>query len=161
MTCVFCSSVGWYGGDVVLVGEPSQDLFAAYPVVGEIDRFRWLSVGLGRGELSEGTVRPGSVVMRQVFGQRLAQMMLIDDQQPVQELPAQGAEAPHGQSYGSQPASPLRRLFRPVSKPQMGNSATRSPQGEVAFGQVVRCPGTCPGPAGQFSRSPLEAHAGR
>jgi hypothetical protein len=36
-------------------------------------------------------VRPGAVVMPQVLGQHLAQMMmLIDDQQPVQELPAQG-----------------------------------------------------------------------
>jgi hypothetical protein len=69
-------------------------LFAAYPVVGEVDRFRWQGAGLGRGELSEGTVRPGCAVMRQVFGQRPAQMMLIDDQQPVQELPAQGADHP-------------------------------------------------------------------
>ena len=76
------------------MGEAPQDLFAAYRVVGEIDWFRWLGAGLGRGELSEGTVRPGSVVMRQVFGQRPAQMMLIDDQQPVQELPAQGADHP-------------------------------------------------------------------
>jgi hypothetical protein len=27
--------------------------------------------------------------------------------------------------------------------------------------QVVRCPDTCPGPARQFSRSPLEGHPGR
>jgi len=32
--------------------------------------------------------------MRQVFGQHPAQMVLIDDQQPVQELPAQGADHP-------------------------------------------------------------------
>jgi hypothetical protein len=30
--------------------------------------------------------------MPQVFGQHLAQMVLIDDQQPVQELAAQGAD---------------------------------------------------------------------
>ena len=35
------------------------------------------------------------------------------------------------------------------------------PQGEVALGQVVRYPGTCRGPAGQFSGSRPEAHAGR
>jgi hypothetical protein len=49
--------------------------------------------GLGRGELSEGTV-PGSVVMPQVFGQRPAQMMLIDDQQLVEELQSQGPDHP-------------------------------------------------------------------
>jgi hypothetical protein len=47
----------------------------------------------------------------------------------------------------------------------MGASAVRHldafTAGEVALGQVVRSPGTCPGPAGQFSGSPLGAHAGR
>ena len=32
--------------------------------------------------------------------------------------------------------------------------------GEVALGQVVRYPGTCRGPAGQFSGRRPEAHAG-
>jgi hypothetical protein len=50
--------------------------------------------------------------------------------------------------------------FAQVSKPQMRNSAT-PPAGEVALGQVVRSPGTCPGPAGQFSGSRPEAHVGR
>ncbi len=43
------------------MGEPTEDLFPADPVVSEIDRFRWPGVGLGRGELAEGTVRPGRV----------------------------------------------------------------------------------------------------
>jgi hypothetical protein len=78
------------GGDLVLVRESAEDLFSADPVLGEVD-LRWPGVSLGRGELAEGTVRPGAVVMPQVLGQHLAQMMmLIDDQQPVQELPAQG-----------------------------------------------------------------------
>jgi hypothetical protein len=34
---------------------------------------------LGRCELAEGTVRPGSVVVLKVFGQQLSQVVLIDD----------------------------------------------------------------------------------
>ena len=36
-------------------------------------------------------MRPDGVVVLQVLGQHLSQMALIDDQQPVQELAAQGA----------------------------------------------------------------------
>jgi hypothetical protein len=70
------------------VGESPEDLFPADPVAGEVDRSRWPGAGLGWGELSEGTVRPGGVVVLQVLGQHSAQMMLIDDQQPVEEFPA-------------------------------------------------------------------------
>jgi hypothetical protein len=76
------------------VGESPEYLFPADPVVGEVDRFRWPGVGLSRSELAEGTVWPGGVVVPQVFGQHLAQVVLIDDQQPVEELPAQGADDP-------------------------------------------------------------------
>ena len=41
---------------------------------------------MGRCVLAEGTVRPGSVVVSQVLGQHLAQMVLIDDQQLVEEF---------------------------------------------------------------------------
>ncbi len=58
----------------------------------EVDRFGRPSAGLGRGELAEGTVRPGSIVVLQVLGQHPAQMVLIDDQHPVEQFPAQGAE---------------------------------------------------------------------
>jgi hypothetical protein len=64
------------------------------PVVGEVDRFGWPGTGLGWGELAEGTVRPGGVVMPQVLGQRPAQMMIIDDQQLVEELPPKGPDHP-------------------------------------------------------------------
>src|ERR1017187_5377663 len=79
------------GGDLVFVYESAEDLFPADPVLGEVD-LRWPGVGLSRCELAEGTVRPGGVVMPQVFGQSLPQMMLIDDQHPVQEFPAQGTD---------------------------------------------------------------------
>jgi hypothetical protein len=66
------------------VGESAGDLFPADRVLSEVDRLRWLGVGLSRCELAEGTVRPGGVVMRQVFGQHPAQLVLIDDQQPAE-----------------------------------------------------------------------------
>ena len=53
------------------MGESAEDLLPADPVVGEVDRFGWPGAGLGWGELSEGTVRPGGgVVVLQVLGQR-------------------------------------------------------------------------------------------
>jgi hypothetical protein len=42
----------------------------------------WLELG----ELAEGAVRPGGVVVPQVLGQHLSHMVLVDDQQPVEEL---------------------------------------------------------------------------
>ena len=76
--------MGLSGGDLVLVCEPAEDLFPADPVLGEVD-LRWPGAGLGRGELAKRTVRPGCVVVAQVFGQHPAQVVLIDDQQPVEE----------------------------------------------------------------------------
>jgi hypothetical protein len=68
------------------VGESAEDLFLADPVLGEVDRLRRRGVSMGRCVLAEGTVRPGSVVVSQVLGQHLAQMVLIDDQQLVEEF---------------------------------------------------------------------------
>src|ERR1035441_5054364 len=78
-------------GDLVLVCESAEDLFSADPVLSQVD-LRWPGVGLSGCELAEGTVRPGAVVMPKVFGQHLAQMMLIDDQQPAGKLPVQGTD---------------------------------------------------------------------
>ena len=44
--------------------------------------------------LAEGAVRPGSIIVPQVFGQRPSQVVLVDDQDPVQELAAKGADDP-------------------------------------------------------------------
>ena len=63
--------------------EPAEDLFSADPVLGEVD-LRWPGVSLSWCELAEGTVRPGGVVVLQLFGQNLAQVVLIDDQHPVE-----------------------------------------------------------------------------
>ena len=59
-------------------------------MLGEVDRIGRLGTGLGRGELAEGTVWPGGVVVLKVFGQHLSQVVLVDDQRPVEEFPAQG-----------------------------------------------------------------------
>jgi hypothetical protein len=45
-------------------------------------------------ELVGATVRPGGVVVLKVLGQHPAQVVLIDDQQPVEELAAQAADDP-------------------------------------------------------------------
>ena len=71
--------------------EPAEDLFPADPVLGEVD-LRWPGGSLSRCELAKGTVRPGRVVVPQVFGQHLAQVVLIDDQQPVEEVPGAGCQ---------------------------------------------------------------------
>ena len=78
---------------MVLVGESAEDLFSADPVLGEVD-LRWPRVSFSGCELAEGTVRPASVVVQQVFGQHPAQTALIDDQRSVEELAAEGADDP-------------------------------------------------------------------
>ena len=75
---------------------------------GEIDRFGWLGVGLSRYELPEGTVRPAGVVVPQVLGENLPQVVLIDDQQPVEDLPAQSADDPFADRVAP------RRQLRPI-----------------------------------------------
>ena len=70
------------------MGEPSEDLLPTDPLLGEVDRFGWPGVGLSRRERAKGTVRrrQGCVVVPQVLGQHLAQVVLVDNQQPVEEL---------------------------------------------------------------------------
>ena len=87
LTCGFSLRPGLSAGDVVLAREPAEDLFSADLVLAGVD-LSWPGVSLCRCELTEGTVRPGGVVVLQVFGQHPAQVVLIDDKQPVQGLPA-------------------------------------------------------------------------
>jgi hypothetical protein len=100
------------------VGESAEDLLPADPVVGEVDRYGWPTAGLGWGELSKGTLRPSGVVVLQILGQRPAQMVLIDDQQLVQELPPQGPDHPFADRVRS------GRLRRAAENP---DSTARSP----------------------------------
>ena len=71
VTCFFSQHVGPSDSDLVLVRESAEDLFSADPVPGQVD-LRRPGVSLSRGELAEGTVRPGGVVMLKVFGQHPA-----------------------------------------------------------------------------------------
>lgn len=77
--------------DLIFVRESAEDLFSADPVFGEID-LRWPGVSLSRCELAKGTVRPGCVVVHHVPGQHPSQVVLIEDQHLVEELPAEGAD---------------------------------------------------------------------
>jgi hypothetical protein len=58
------------------------------PVLGEVD-LRWPGVSLSRRQLAQGAMWPGCAVVGQVLGQQLAQVVLADDEQPVEELAAQ------------------------------------------------------------------------
>ena len=80
-------------GDLILVRETAEDPLPADPVLCEVD-LRRPGVGLSRWHLAQGAVRPGCVVVDQVFGQCPAQVMLVDDQQLVEEFAAQGADHP-------------------------------------------------------------------
>ena len=60
-------------------------------MLGEVDWIGPLGIGLGRGELAEGAVRPSRVAVLKILGQHLSQVVLVDDQQPAGEFPAQGA----------------------------------------------------------------------
>jgi hypothetical protein len=55
------------GGDLVFVGESTEDLFPADSMLGEVD-LRWPGVSLSRCELAEGAVRAGGVVVPQILG---------------------------------------------------------------------------------------------
>jgi hypothetical protein len=90
----FGVSCGQLRSDVVLMGESAEDLFPVDPVLGQVDRLGWAGLCLSRGELAEGAMRPGRVVVHQVLSQHPAQVVLVDDQQPVEEFPAQGADDP-------------------------------------------------------------------
>ena len=54
------------------MGESAEDLLAADPALGEVDRLGRTGACLSRGELAEATVRPGGVAVLQVLGQHLA-----------------------------------------------------------------------------------------
>ena len=47
----FGCPAGRLRSDVMLVGEPAEDLLAADLVLGEVDRFWWTGSGLSWGEL--------------------------------------------------------------------------------------------------------------
>lgn len=81
------------GGDVVLVDEAAKDLFSVDSMLSEVD-LRWPSMSLSRRQLVQGAMWPGCVVAGQVFGQYLAQLVLVDNQHAVEQLAAQGSDHP-------------------------------------------------------------------
>jgi hypothetical protein len=95
-------------------------------------------VCLSRWELAEGTVRPGSVVVQQVFGQHLAQVVLVDVQKCRSVVPP----------FPGQPPPDLRCTGR-------GN-----PQASGEFDPCPRRGGRpCTTPRGRALRCPREVHA--
>ena len=129
------------GGDLVLVRESAGDLFPADPVLSEID-LRWPGVSLSRCELAEGTVRPAGVVVQQVLGQHPAQMMLIDDQQPVQDLPAQGAMIGSQIAFALGACGGLARILMPSAVNTASKESVNWPPRSVSrnLTEAARCP---------------------
>ena len=80
-------------GSVVLAGEAAEDQFPADPVLGKVDRRRPVADLRGR-QLAERAMRSAGVVVPQVFSQSLAQVMFVQNQEPVEQLAAQGADHP-------------------------------------------------------------------
>jgi hypothetical protein len=58
--------------DVVLAGESAEDRSAAHLVVGKVDHWWGLGLGLGRGELRQRPVWPCGIEMVQVDREDLA-----------------------------------------------------------------------------------------
>ena len=52
--------------DLILAGEPVEDRSAANLIVGQVDHWWWLGLGLGRCELPEPPVWPRGVEMVQI-----------------------------------------------------------------------------------------------
>jgi len=109
----FGLSCGQLGSYVLLVGESAEDLFPVDPMLGEVDRLgragRCLSWGWG--QLAEGVMRPGRVAVHQALGQHPAQVLLVDDQQPAEEFPAQGADGRFADRVRSGACGALARVL--------------------------------------------------
>jgi hypothetical protein len=93
--------------NLALVRQAAEDLFSADLVLGEVD-LRRAAVCLRRCQLIKRTMRSSGVVVPQVLGQYLAQVVLADDQQPVEDLAAQGADHPFADGIGP------RRQLHPI-----------------------------------------------
>ena len=111
VSCAFSYQRGLSCGDLVLVDESAEDLFPADLVLGEVDRLWWPGLSLSGCELAERAVRPGRVVVPQVLNQQPAQVVFMDDQQPAEDLAAQGTDDPFADRVRS------RRLRRADENP--------------------------------------------
>jgi hypothetical protein len=77
--------------DVVLVGESAENRSAAHLVIGEVNHWWGLGFALGRCELSEGSVWPRVIEVVQIDREDPVQVAFVDDQDPVEQLTAQGS----------------------------------------------------------------------
>ena len=144
------------GGDLVLVCESAEDLFPSDPVLGQVD-LRWPGVSLSRGELAEGTVRPGCVVVQQVLSQHLAQVVLINDQQPVEDLPAQGTDHPFADRFALGACGGLVRILVPSGWSTASEESVNWPARSLI--RNVTDAARWPGPSGSYG--PLVSSRGR
>ena len=76
-----------------LAGEPAEDRSAANLVVDQVDHLWGLGFGLGRCELSKCPVGSADVEVLEADGQDVTQVLFIDDEDPVEQLPAQGVRS--------------------------------------------------------------------
>ena len=107
-----------------LAGESAEDLSSAAPVLSEVRRRRRLGDGLIRCKLARATIRPGGVVVPQVLGQHVAQVVLVNDWQPVEEFPAEGAPIVCSQmAFALGACGGLARILMPSAR----NTASKEP----------------------------------
>ena len=105
-------------------------LLSADPVLSGAGR-RWPGVRVSRGQPAQGAVRPGCVVVEQVFRQYPAQVILAGDQQPAGELAAQGA------GHRCAGGVPCGRVRRAADNPAAG-------RGDDGAAGVYELPGAIP-----------------
>jgi hypothetical protein len=108
---------------VVLAGESAEDLSSAAPVLSAVRRRRRLGDGLIRCKLAKATVRPGGVVVPQVLGQHVAQVVLVNDQQPVEELPRRVPIVCSQMAFALGACGGLARILMPSAR----NTASKKP----------------------------------
>ena len=77
----------------MLVDQAVEDMFSADLMVVDVGHRGAGTIAFAVGDaLRDALVRPGSVVVRLVFGQDGVQVLLAEDQHAVQKLAAQGAD---------------------------------------------------------------------
>ena len=107
-----------------------MSLLSADPVLSEAG-LRRPGDRVSRWQPAQGAVRPGGVIVVQVFRRYPAQVMLAGDQQPAGELAAQGA------GHRCAGGVPWGRVRRAADNPAVG----RGNDGAAAVGEL---PGTIP-----------------
>ena len=88
VTCAFSHRFWRLCSGQVLAGKAAEDLFSADLAPGQVD-LRRRGARFSGCELVKDAVRPGGVVVLQILGQDLAQVALVEDEQPVEDFAAQ------------------------------------------------------------------------